>query len=119
MTDKKKVSAILRRKIYEKYGGKCAYCGQAIEFRDMQVDHVIPRHIGGTDDEKNYYPACKTCNHYKSTLTVEKFRRELGLLKKRLKEKVFIYRLAVRYGLISENDNEVKFYFEKVQENKK
>lgn len=113
---RKKLSAALRHKIYESYGGKCAYCGQAIEFRDMQVDHIVPLHLHGVDNEENYLPACRICNHYKRTLTVENFRRELGLLKKRLKDRVYIYRLAIRYGLISENNDEIKFYFEIMNE---
>lgn len=31
-----------RLKVYEKYGGHCAYCGEAIEFKEMQVDHIKP-----------------------------------------------------------------------------
>lgn len=35
-----------RIKVYDKffrnYIGRCAYCGCEIEYKDMQVDHVIP-----------------------------------------------------------------------------
>lgn len=40
----------------------------------------------------------------------------MRLLKKRLKDRVYIYRLAIRYGLISENNDEIKFYFEIMHE---
>ena len=30
---------INRRAVYEKYDGHCAYCGRAMEFGKMQVDH--------------------------------------------------------------------------------
>lgn len=39
------------------------------------------------------------------------FKEQLGLLKKRL-EDVFIYKLALAYGVIQENDKKIKFYFE-------
>ena len=32
-----------REVIYDKYNGHCAYCGKKIEYKDMQVDHVIPQ----------------------------------------------------------------------------
>ena len=32
----------LRIRIYNKYDGRCAYCGKKIEYKDMQVDHIVP-----------------------------------------------------------------------------
>ena len=102
-----------RYKIYAKYSGRCAYCGQPIAYKDMQGDHREPLAKGGADSEENYMPACRTCNHYKHTLTLEEFRREIGLLPGRLRERVYIYNLALRHGRISENDGPVTFYFER------
>jgi 5-methylcytosine-specific restriction endonuclease McrA len=31
-----------RRLVYDKYGGRCAYCGKELRFEDMQVDHIVP-----------------------------------------------------------------------------
>lgn len=67
---------------------------------------------GGANDIENFNPACRMCNFYKSTRTVEDFKKELGKLLSRL-EKVFIFRLAVKYGLIKKTDNPIEFYFEK------
>src|SRR5690606_11793974 len=39
----------------------CVYCGA--EFEDL--DHVIPRALGGTDDPINCVPSCATCNRSK------------------------------------------------------
>lgn len=66
----------------------------------------------GANDIENYNPACRMCNFYKSTRTVEDFKKALGKLLSRL-EKVFIFRLAVKYGLIQKTDNPIEFYFEK------
>lgn len=52
------------------------------------------------------------CNFYKSTMPIEDFRKQLGKLTLRLKN-IFIYRLAKKYGLITEVEKPVKFYFEK------
>ena len=41
-----------------------------ITIKEMQADHVVPLHLGGADEISNLYPACRACNHYKSTYTV-------------------------------------------------
>lgn len=60
------ISKEKRLKIYNKYNGRCAYCGCKLEYKDMQVDHIIPQRIAGsTNDLDNLMPTCRTCNHYK------------------------------------------------------
>lgn len=54
---RKKLSNTERQKIYDKCKGHCAYCGCELEYRDMQVDHVIPLRRGGSDDVDNMLPA--------------------------------------------------------------
>lgn len=39
---RKSIPKHIRQQVYEKYGGHCAYCGKALEYKDMQVDHMIP-----------------------------------------------------------------------------
>ena len=109
---RRKLSKAQRLNVYNLFGGRCAYCGKPIAYEDMQVDHVVPLHNGGADNESNYFPACRMCNFYKSTLTIEKFREQLGLLKVRL-EKDFTYRLALKYGLIRECNRPGEFFFER------
>lgn len=109
---RKKLTKAQRLRVYNMYGGRCAYCGRHIRYEDMQVDHMVPLHNGGADNEENYAPACRMCNHYKSTYTVEKLREQLGMLQERLR-KDYIYRLALQYGLVREAENKVTFFFEK------
>ena len=35
-----------RLKVYLMYDGHCAYCGKDIEYKDMQVDHIVPKNRG-------------------------------------------------------------------------
>lgn len=127
---RKTIPKAIRQKVYEKYNGHCAYCGCKLEYRDMQVDHIVSvysneyyemgdrKPIKDTlaDNElnniKNYNPSCRMCNFYKSTLGIEDFRKRLQTLKDRL-EKQFIYRLAKKYGIIKENDAKIRFYYER------
>ena len=108
---RKALSKDMRREVYEMYGGHCAYCGREIDIKDMQVDHVQSVYLGGEDERSNYRPACRSCNFYKSTMSVEGLREQLGLIAGRL-EKLFIFRLALAYGLIQLTGRPVKFYFE-------
>lgn len=101
-----------RKAVYEKYNGHCAYCGEEIAYEKMQVDHLIPLHKGGADNLQNYMPSCRKCNQYKHTLSLEDFREQIGLTVKRL-QGVYAYVMATKYGLVTETDIPVTFYFEK------
>lgn len=112
---RRKITKAQRLSVYNRYGGKCAYCGKKIRYDEMQVDHIKPLYLGGADDESNWAPACRMCNYYKSTKMIAVFREELEKLRGRL-EKDFIFRLALRYGLIRETSDKVQFLFEKEQD---
>jgi len=92
----------------------------------MQVDHIEPHWHNGTEEdcerwnvkkgehqESNFNPSCARCNRWKSTWTVEQFRREIGLQLKRLKRDSASYRMAFDYGMIKENTEQIKFWFER------
>lgn len=116
MKEKRKpIPKKVREQIYEKYYGHCAYCGCEIEYKEMQVDHIKPVYLDGTDDMENYMPACRACNFYKSTMSIERFREQVSTINQRL-EKEFIYRLAKKYGIIHEEIKPIEFYFEKCED---
>lgn len=102
----------IREKVWKKYNEKCAYCGNGLEYKDLEVDHIYPKHLGGTDDYENLNPSCKPCNFYKSTFVIDKFREQITTILDRVK-KPFIVRLAIKYGLISFKPFDGLFYFEK------
>ena len=102
-----------RQKVYDKYNGHCAYCGKPITIKNMQVDHILPKRLGGTDDIDNLNPSCRLCNHYKRANSIESFRDfALGGLIRRLMN-VYIFRVALDYGMIIINGWDKKFYYEK------
>jgi len=110
---RKKITKEERHKIYNKSGGRCAYCGNKIDISEMQVDHIVPLRLGGTDTPDNMVCSCRSCNKYKSTYTVEKFREQLGKIPGRLFRDSSTFRLAVRYGLVEIKDKDVEFWFER------
>lgn len=110
----------MREIIHSKYDGHCAYCGCEISIKEMEIDHIIPKYhfeirIANVDynedDIINLNPACRDCNRYKETLTLENFRYKIQTIVDRLKQK-WIFRIALKYGLLSINNFQIKFYYE-------
>ena len=108
---RKALSKDMRTRVYEMYGGHCAYCGREIDIKEMQVDHVQAVYLSGKDELENYRPACRQCNFYKSTMSTEGLREQLSLIPGRL-EKLLTFRLALAHGLVRITGKPVKFYFE-------
>lgn len=104
-----------RKQIFQKYKGHCAYCGLPITIQEMQVDHIVALKRGGPDSIENANPACRMCNKYKDTLTLYDFKNWLLAGVTGRLRKLFIFRIAERYGMISVNDWDKKFYFERVK----
>ena len=119
-----------REAVYNKYNGHCAYCGKEIEYKDMQVDHLIPQRratskagrgrvsIEVVENEENYMPSCRSCNHYKRAHSLETFRRYIEEIPEKLTRDNYIYKIGLRYNLIEEHPRKIKFYFELMEENK-
>lgn len=106
------IHRLVRQHIKEKFGGRCAYCGEKPD--KLQIDHIIPRAGGGTDDPSNLMPACFSCNNYKMSMSLEQFRTEIGIQALRARQYSLNFRLAERFGLVEIiKDKPVQFYFEK------
>jgi 5-methylcytosine-specific restriction endonuclease McrA len=41
---------------------RCELCGVSAEHKALEVDHIIPRNKGGSDDESNLQALCYSCN---------------------------------------------------------
>jgi 5-methylcytosine-specific restriction endonuclease McrA len=53
-----------RREVFARDNHICQYCGR--ETRDLTIDHVIPRFLGGEHTWENLVSACKVCNQRKA-----------------------------------------------------
>lgn len=121
-----KVSQKIRRQIYNKFNGLCAYCGCKITFKQMQIDHIIPvvtfhkyQMEYDLDDIENLNPACKYCNSDKSAFTIEDWRQ---FLKNRFEKRFERLYKSKTKGIIFEKLANVVpewdglFYFERIKE---
>ncbi len=122
-----------RELIYNKYGGRCAYCGCELQ-KGWHVDEIEPirRNFIWDKENKKYVPkkedpmmhperlhidnqnpACASCNINKHSESLERFREMIAAYMKHLNEISTQYKIAKRYGLITETNIPVVFYFEK------
>lgn len=116
---RKSIPHKVRREVYEKYNGHCAYCGCELDIKNMQVDHIesvlraqsLHKVVDNSID--NFNPACRMCNFYKGALTVEDFRKKLLTFQAVYFPDGFNTRLGLKYGMMTMAKWDGKFYFEK------
>jgi hypothetical protein len=120
----------LREQIFNKFGGRCAYCGEELR-KGWHVDHIaaIKRDSKWNMDKKrfeqtgtcrkpehenieNYNPSCASCNIQKNSYSVEQFRINIQQFVNSLNTNSTQYKFTKRYGLVKEINKEVIFYFE-------
>lgn len=68
-----KIPEKVRQRVRQRAGNRCEYCQchQDIVMGFLQIDHVIPAAIGGSDHDDNLCLACELCNQYKWKKTDE------------------------------------------------
>ena len=62
------IPRVLRDRIATQARHRCGYCltDTRIIGALMEIDHIIPRSLGGLTDEANFWLACSPCNQHKS-----------------------------------------------------
>ena len=122
---RRRLSQAERKAVYDKYNGHCAYCGCDIPFKGFNVDHLhclrnyeYTEELTGIDVHSidNLMPACGSCNRYKATMDLETFRKQLQKIPDRLQRDVCTYNIALRYKMVQENREPIKFYFERIKQ---
>jgi diadenosine tetraphosphate (Ap4A) HIT family hydrolase/5-methylcytosine-specific restriction endonuclease McrA len=68
------LSGSLRYEILKRAGFRCELCGISADERAIEVDHILPRKHGGTDDLTNLQALCFKCNANKGARDDEDFR---------------------------------------------
>lgn len=67
----RKVPEDLSARVRAAAENRCGYCltHQRYAMQVLEIEHLIPKTKGGTDDEENLWLACRLCNNAKSTQT--------------------------------------------------
>ena len=63
LVSKRNAKHTFRQQIFEAWNCICAYCGVPAD----TLDHVKPRHRGGSTTAGNLVPACQKCNRSKGS----------------------------------------------------
>ena len=68
------VSGSIRYEVLSKAKFRCELCGISAEEKNLEVDHIFPKSLGGKDDITNYQALCYTCNAAKRNTDDTDFR---------------------------------------------
>ena len=52
-----------KQEVFRRDNHTCQYCGR--NDVELTLDHVVPRHLGGSHTWENLVTACRACNHLK------------------------------------------------------
>lgn len=65
------IPAEIRTNVRAQAKNQCGYCRslQKYVLGILEIEHIIPKAAGGTDDEENLWLSCRLCNSYKGTQT--------------------------------------------------
>lgn len=111
----------MRERVLAKFGSRCAYCGCVLSLKTLQVDHLEPLRRGDAGDKahlevfENYYPACRSCNYYKSTFDIEGFRARMELMIGNLRRQSTV-KVLLRFNKIAFVAEPVTFHFETLKD---
>lgn len=62
------LSVRTRFEVFKRDQFTCQYCGRKSPDVVLEVDHIVPRCNGGTDDQINLHASCWDCNHGKADI---------------------------------------------------
>lgn len=63
--------------IYERDNRKCYYCGKPLRYRQITLDHYLPRSRGGIEVIYNLVNCCKSCNKLKKNIVPKDFEENI------------------------------------------
>lgn len=66
-----------RHNVFERDKNTCQYCGHKFDRKDLNIDHVVPRHRGGLTTWTNVVCSCVDCNRRKGSRSPEEARMHL------------------------------------------
>jgi diadenosine tetraphosphate (Ap4A) HIT family hydrolase/5-methylcytosine-specific restriction endonuclease McrA len=69
------ISGSIRYNVLKDAKFRCELCGVSADTKALEVDHIMPRNKGGTDDISNLQALCYSCNAMKRDKDSTDFRR--------------------------------------------
>ncbi len=69
------ISGTIRYEVLKQAKFRCELCGISAEDKALEVDHIVPRNKGGSDDPSNFQALCYSCNAMKRDRDDTDFRK--------------------------------------------
>lgn len=66
-----------RYNIFTRDNNQCQYCAKKLNFKEMTIDHVIPKSLGGKNTWNNVVTCCAKCNVLKNNRTPQQANMKL------------------------------------------
>ena len=73
-TDREPISGSIRYEVLKRANQRCECCGVSITDKPIDVDHIVPRSLGGANSINNYQALCYECNTNKGNRDDTDFR---------------------------------------------
>ena len=83
------ISGSIKYEVLKRAKRVCENCNIPSDKKALEVDHIIPRNLGGSDDISNLQALCYSCNSMKRDKDDTDFRRILESYKDRVKKCIF------------------------------
>jgi hypothetical protein len=66
-----RIPQALRQRVRDRAQGRCEYCQSSERLTGLscEIDHILPRVLGGLTTDDNLCLACAACNGYKGAIT--------------------------------------------------
>lgn len=99
------ISGSIRYEVLSRAKFKCQLCGISADEKNIEVDHIFPKSLGGKDDLSNYQALCYSCNASKRNTDDTDFRLFKSLYEHREEKCLFCdIQLNDRKRIIAENN---------------
>lgn len=83
------ISGTLRYEVLKRAKRRCELCGISDDIKGLEIDHIIPRKFGGSDDISNLQALCYSCNSMKGARDDEDLRDVISTYSHRKADCIF------------------------------
>lgn len=99
------ISGSVRYEVLSRAKFKCELCGISADEKNIEVDHIFPKSLGGKDDLSNFQALCYSCNAAKRNTDDTDFRLFKSLYETRVEKCLFCDIQSIdRKRIIAENN---------------
>jgi ATP adenylyltransferase len=99
------ISGSVRYEVLSRAKFKCELCGISADEKNIEVDHIFPKSLGGKDDLSNFQALCYSCNAAKRNTDETDFRLFKSMYELRFEKCLFCdIQSSDRGRIISENN---------------